>query len=119
MKLSTLSVARYAIAIFFLVSMALPTTVLSAPRPQTDSVGRFAAVPIGARTVRFKSYSVIDLGTRGGVFGSASGINDRGWVNGTSSLAGDAIEHAFVWRDGRMTDLGTLGGFDSSAAFPV
>jgi probable HAF family extracellular repeat protein len=39
-------------------------------------------------------------------------------VSGDSSLSGDKTKHAFVWRDGVMTDLGTLGGPNSSTAFP-
>jgi probable HAF family extracellular repeat protein len=59
-------------------------------------------------------YVVKDLGTLGGNFSGASGINDFGSVTGSTTLAGDTIERAFVWRHGRMTDLGTLGGPDSS-----
>jgi probable HAF family extracellular repeat protein len=55
-------------------------------------------------------YTVTDLGTLGGTFAYASGINNRGLVEGTSTLAGNQREHAFVWRNGVMTDLGTLGG---------
>ena len=47
-------------------------------------------------------------------------INERGQIIG-SSLTGDLdplrspVEHAFLWEDGRMQDLGTLGGFWSVA----
>ena len=36
-------------------------------------------------------------------------INNRGWVAGRSNLQGDQIRHATLWRDGVLTDLGTLG----------
>jgi probable HAF family extracellular repeat protein len=76
-----------------------------------------------------------DLGTLGGAtsaVGEGSGVigllwpgfigavndrqafNEAGQVAGTSQTAsGD--EHAFLWQDGEMTDLGTLGGSSSSA----
>lgn len=64
-------------------------------------------------------YSVINLGTLGGSFGNGfGGVNNRQWVTGDSSLSGDQTEHAFLWRDGVMTDLGTLGGLNSSVASP-
>ncbi len=63
-------------------------------------------------------YTVIDLGTLGGTYSNAYGINDSGWVTGISTLPGDTETHAFLWRDGVMTDLGTLGGKNSKAYFP-
>lgn len=65
-------------------------------------------------------YTVIDLGTLGGVFGSsAHSINNKGWIAGVANLSGDTVEHAALWRDGVVTDLGTLGGDNSNVDFPV
>ena len=65
-------------------------------------------------------YTVIDLGTLGGAFGSsAHSINNEGWIAGVANLPGDTVEHAALWRDGVVTDLGTLGGDNSNVDFPV
>ncbi len=62
-------------------------------------------------------YSVQDLGTLGGSFAFAGGISNSGWVVGYSSLPGDNDTHSFLWRNGVMTDLGTLGGPNSFSDF--
>lgn len=54
-----------------------------------------------------QGYSVIDLGTLGGPFGYAFANNNRGDVVGTSVTA-EEISHSFIWRNGTMTDLGSL-----------
>jgi probable HAF family extracellular repeat protein len=65
-------------------------------------------------------YTVIDLGTLGGVFGSsAHSINNKSWIAGVANLSGDTVEHAALWRDGVVSDLGTLGGDNSNVDFPV
>jgi probable HAF family extracellular repeat protein len=65
-------------------------------------------------------YTVINLGTLGGVLGSfAHSINNEGWIAGVANLSGDTEEHAALWRGGVVTDLGTLGGDNSSVDFPV
>ena len=62
-------------------------------------------------------YTIKDLGTLGGSFAFAGGISDSGWVLGYSTLPGDDVTHAFLWRKGVMTDLGTLGGPNSFSEF--
>jgi probable HAF family extracellular repeat protein len=57
-----------------------------------------------------------DLGTLGGSFSGANGINDLGQVVGGSGITGDmTAEHAFFYSAGHMLDLGTLGGSISYA----
>ncbi len=65
-------------------------------------------------------YVVKDLGQLGGTtfFASAEGISNRGWVTGGAEVTGNQSGHAFLWRDGAMTDLGTLGGPNSWINFP-
>ena len=69
--------------------------------------------------VDLNSKEATDLGTLGGNFSTAHGINDAGQVIGTSSTA-SGQRHAFIiGPDGTgMTDLGTLGG-DESDAFGI
>src|SRR5215472_8083210 len=59
---------------------------------------------------RLMSYAVINLGSLGGPVSVPLALNNRGEVVGWSSTAGNETAHAFLFREGRMTDLGTLGG---------
>lgn len=60
-------------------------------------------------------YGVIDLGTLGGSFSLGYAINDKGQVDGFSTLPGDQTVHSFVVESGSMIDLGTLGGPNSQS----
>jgi len=64
-------------------------------------------------------YNVTCLGSLGGNSYHAShafDINSRGQVVGSASALPTGNEHAFVWQNGKLTDVGTLpGGSDSSA----
>ena len=87
-------------------TLVLGALVLAGPGGAAEHVSR----PAGA------AYTVVDLGTLGGTTSSATAINASGWVVGYSATAGDAASHAFLWRHGVMTDLGTLPGGTSSRA---
>ena len=63
----------------------------------------------------WKNGTMLDLGTLGGTFGSASVANNRGQIVGLSNLAGDLTFHSFIWESGVMTDLGSLGGQNVTA----
>lgn len=60
---------------------------------------------------------VTRLGTLGRATSTGRAINERGDVAGASQTA-TGEEHAFRWRRGRMTDLGTLGGDRSTPGAP-
>jgi len=64
-------------------------------------------------------YAVTVLPSLGGTNSAANSINGRGWPMGTSFLSGNATMHAALWRDGKVADLGTLGGPNSAVEWPV
>ena len=98
-----------------LKSVAAITSLLTLPISL-----RLGAQDVQAPNTSQAQYSVINLGTLGGSASNGfGGVNARGWVTGDANLAGDQNEHAFLWRDGVMTDLGTLGGPNSSVPTPV
>ena len=86
------------------------------------------AVPAAAAT---STYTETNMGSLGGGFTDATAINASGQVTGYSALAKqiqvpcppqqygqpkkcfEPIEHAFLYSNGTMTDLGTLGGTGS------
>jgi len=76
------------------------------------------AVSIAA-TAQTMQFQVRALRGLGGTQTTAYGINNLGWVTGGGSLRGDLSEHALLWREGALTDLGTLGGPNSSAGNPL
>jgi probable HAF family extracellular repeat protein len=77
--------------------------------------------------VRWKNGHILNLGTLGGNESIAWSINNRGQIAGGALNAipdtyqtslffpvGATQVHAFLWQDGNMKDLGTLGGPDSN-----
>jgi probable HAF family extracellular repeat protein len=64
-------------------------------------------------------YTITDLPSLGGTNSRANSINDRTWLAGYSNLPGDQTRHAALWRKNVVTDLGTLGGPNSSVTWSV
>jgi probable HAF family extracellular repeat protein len=61
-------------------------------------------------------YTVIDLGTLGGTYSYAWGLNNEGRVAGsaaTRTQTDGLSQTAFLWDRGQITELGTLGGFNT------
>jgi probable HAF family extracellular repeat protein len=66
-----------------------------------------------------QQYTITDLPSLGGTNNRANSINNRGWLAGYSNLAGNQSRHAALWRDGVLTNLGTLGGPNSATTWSV
>jgi len=77
-----------------------------------------AATVSGGATEAKTRWVITDLGTLGGkgskAYVKVYDINERGQIVGSSETA-SGNQHAFLWQDGRMRDLGTLGGSQSYA----
>src|SRR5260370_37237444 len=89
------------------------TNLLTIPKVLVVMVSTVATL-IAASDEGAPRYSVQDLGTLGGAFSLAGGLNDKGEGEGFAGLSVTSV-HAFLWRNGIMTDLGTLGGPNSYA----
>jgi len=89
-----------------------------------NNAGQIAAIalPIGASAplLPFRAYLIpsggdfstaTDIGTLGGDFANANGMNAGGQIVGRSTLPGETPWHPFRWTMGSpMVDLGSLGG---------
>ena len=65
-----------------------------------------------------RQYQVSNLPDFGGTSSGGNSINDQSWVAGYSRQP-DRNRHATLWRSSLLTDLGTLGGPNSSVTWNV
>jgi probable HAF family extracellular repeat protein len=63
-------------------------------------------------------YQVSNLPGLGGTSNGGNSINDQTWVSGYARLP-SRDRHAALWRNGVLSDLGTLGGPNSSVTWNV
>src|SRR6185436_11234243 len=63
-------------------------------------------------------YQVSDLPGLGGTSNGGNSISDQTWVSGYARRL-DRDRHAALWRNGVLSDLGTLGGPNSSVTWNV
>src|SRR5436189_1456291 len=63
-------------------------------------------------------YQVSNLPSLGGTSSGGNSINDLSWVAGYSRME-NRDRHATLWRNSLLTDLGTLGGPNSSVTWNV
>ena len=89
-----------------LPSVGLALAMLACTSEQTPT--ELSSSPSLARATA-RTYTAVDLGTLGGTFSQAFGINPVGQVVGWSTTGGPGI-HAFLWEKGVMTDIGTQLG---------
>lgn len=82
----------------------------------------------GSRAFLFQNGLARDLGTLGSLDGlkdqvgsHANGINASGQITGKSKAAGGEVDvtHAFLYSQGKMTDLGTLPGYRNSGGAAI
>jgi probable HAF family extracellular repeat protein len=106
--MTTQLTTKRASKILFIVLIALCCGTALAP-----------ALAQGQAAVKVKvQYQVSDLDSLGGTSSGGNSINDQSWVAGYSRLP-DRNRHATLWRSGVLTDLGTLGGPNSSVTWNV
>jgi probable HAF family extracellular repeat protein len=66
-----------------------------------------------AQAPKLPHYTITDLGTLGGTYSYSYGINEAGEVSGGAATASETdglAEKGFLWNNGTMTNVGTIGG---------
>src|SRR5207237_721328 len=77
-----------------------------------------AALVFAQNAAAQTQYHVSTLPSLGGTSSGGNSINDQSWAAGYSRRL-DRDRHATLWRNSALTDLGTLGGPNSSVTWNV
>ena len=72
-----------------------------------EVVGRSTLASGASRAFLYSGGTMVDLGTLGGRNSEAAAINDYSEVVGASEVVSETGTHAFLYRNGAMTDLNT------------
>jgi len=118
-KVPDSSMLPHARGLLIAVDMGIGT---AEPKPVQHEGRRNPAIRTASarrRPSRLHGYLLTDIGTLGGARSFAYGINDSGQVVGSSSIRGDALQHAFVYSNGKMTDLSPVNSQDLTTVGPV
>ena len=94
------------IAVLALAMGVALVALFASVRPPSSGASAYAAT--GENRPVSQGLSIKDLGTLGRNRSYAYEINELGQVAGDSETA-SGTEHAFLWQNGKMRDLGTLG----------
>jgi probable HAF family extracellular repeat protein len=80
-----------------------------------------SALALGAQAAPPKKWTIVDLGALGPFGSRAFAVNNRGDVAGQTTInTGAPIQHAFLWQNGVMMDLGVPApGTHQSVAFGI
>jgi probable HAF family extracellular repeat protein len=87
-------------------ALALSAAAMLAACSEPTATSPFAA-PTAPLAVRTATYAVTDLPGLGGFPSAAVAIDARGWIVGYGYTT-DTVTRAVLWRDGAVTNLGTL-----------
>jgi probable HAF family extracellular repeat protein len=85
----------------------------------TVTVGAAAAESTDTFRHKRSDYRVVTLSSLGGAENAGNSINDLNLVGGFANLPDNNSRHAMLWLYGFRFDLGTLGGPNSTIAWPV
>jgi probable HAF family extracellular repeat protein len=98
-------------AVFFRLCLLVGAFTVAVAWAQVSTAGNTAPAEKQSSQVSSRpgGYTITDVGA----VGEVTALNDHGQVAGYT--ADYPNNHAILWQDGKMTDLGTLGGASSSA----
>lgn len=78
-----------------------------------------SSIAVTAASAQSQADEPILVGTLGGVFSTLWAVNNDGDAVGWSDVTYTDSEHAILWRDGQLIDLGTLPGDTVSRALGI